>query len=415
MKRSKICLFAFRPEHYRQMEAYLNQMMASGWKLSWCRGVLASFVPAEQTLHYAVDPQALTSLAYFRRYPKRRLREQMEAGWYGAARSKGCQILCTPREDPAPPVPPKEDLGPLIRSTCRLASLIWILVLAALGLWLTKSAAVVYALILTNMYLILGALGVCLLAFHVLNVILLTLPSAKRTPANPRLCGRYFLHTGMLFLLLLAAAALEVGGRNDMLFYLMIPIAVIFAAILLLQSISRGQRDVNRLFPVIIVVSVLLFCMIIFLNNRMSDANAAWSTQQRQELLDQADALPVLHLSDFGPEGEKKSAVKVNRSILADNLLYAEESPEAGYVFTNHTVTRSPALAERIFRYLHQQAQTDFHEAFREQSWNGEILYVLEEARTALFMRGGSVYYFTVPEGADLEACAALLLERSAP
>lgn len=411
MKRSKVCLFAFRPEHYRQMEEYLNQMMASGWKLHWCRGVLASFVPADQTLRYAVDPQALTSLAYFRRYPKRRLREQMAAGWYGAARSKGCQILCTPREDL--PAPVKEDLGPLIRSTCRLASLIWILLLAAAALWILGSPAAVYSLILTNLYLVLGALAVFLLGYHVGNVILLSLP--QKTPASPRYCGRYLLHSAALLLFLLAAIALEVGGRSDMLFYLMIPIAVIFAAIILLQSMARGQRDVNRLFPVIALISVLMFGMIIFLNSRMSDANAAWSTQQREELLARADTLPVLHLSDFGPEGEKNSAVRVNRSILADNLLYAEESEEGGYVFTNHTVTRSPLLAERIFRYLYQQAQTDFHESFRDQSWNGETLCVLEEARTALFQKDGSVYYFTVPEGADLETCAALLLERSAP
>lgn len=409
MKRSKICLFAFRPEHYRQMEAYLNQMAASGWKLHWCRGVLASFVPADQPLRYAVDPHALTSLAYFRRYPKRRLREQMAAGWYGAARSKGCQILCTPRPEAESPVS-SEDLAPLIRSTCRLASLVWIFLLAAAALWLLRSPAVVYSLILTNLYLVLCALAVFFLAYHALNAVLLTVPF--KPPAHPQYCGRYLLHSGMLLFFLLAAIALEMDGRDDMMLYLLVPVGVIFAAIIFLQSIARGQRDVNRLFPIIALISVIMFGMIIFLNSRMSDANAAWSTQQRETLLAQADTLPVLHLSDFGPEGEKNSAVKVNRSILADNLLYAEESQEAGYVFTNHTVTKSSLLAERIFGYLYQQAQADFHEAFAARSWNGETLYVLEEARTALLMRGSHVYYFTVPEGGNLEDCAALLLER---
>lgn len=56
----------------------------------------------------------------------------------------------------------------------------------------------------------------------------------------------------------------------------------------------------------------------------------------------------------------------------------------------------------------------DFDESFVETQANGRTLYVLEKARTALFLDGGNVYYFTVPQGGDLAESAAILLERSA-
>ena len=153
--------------------------------------------------------------------------------------------------------------------------------------------------------------------------------------------------------------------------------------------------------------------MIILLNGRMSQANNQWSSQRQEELLAHADRLPVLRLADFEDGGDARSAVQTKQSLLGENLLYAEES-ETGYVFTNYTVTRSPVLAERIFRYLYQQAQVDFDESFVETQANGRTLYVLEKARTALFLDGGNVYYFTVPQGGDLAESAAILLERSA-
>lgn len=408
MKRSKVCLFAFRPEHFRQMEAYLNEMASSGWRLRWCRGVLAGFVPADHPPRYAVDPHAMTSLACFRRYPKGRLRERMQEGWYAVGTSKGCQILAT--EDPDIALP-NRDPAPLIRNTCRLASLIWVLVLAAAAIWLLRSPAVVYSLILTNLYLVIGALMGFLAVYHAVNALLLSIPAPP--PSRPRICIRYLVHSGGLLLLLLAAIALELGDRSDMLFYLLIPIGVILAGMVLLRSMARDRQDNRRLLPVVALISVVMFGMILFLNHRMSDANAAWSTQQQETLLAQADTLPVLHLSDFGSEAEKNSAVRVNRSILADNLLYAEESEEDGYLFTNHTVTRSPLLAKQIFRYLYQQAQSDFREAFSPRPWNGRTLYILEKARTALLLEDRSVYFFTVPEGWSLDECAALLLERN--
>ena len=226
------------------MEGFLNKMMASGWKLKWCRGIFAGFEPADRDLRYGVDPEAMTSLAYFRRLPKRKLKERMAEGWHAVARSKGCQIYATVKPD-APPLTPSQDMGPLVKNTCRLASLIWILVLAAGGLWLFKQKAIVYSLVLTNLYLVLTLLGVGLLVYHIVNAILLSLPGSP--PANPRVCKRYVGHSVMLLLLLLLAIALEMGGRNDMLLYLAIPIVVIVVIVLCVSLIGDWLRD--RLDP----------------------------------------------------------------------------------------------------------------------------------------------------------------------
>ena len=409
MKNSRLRLFAFRPEHYRQMEDYLNGMMAEGWKLKWCRGIFAQFEPADQKLRYGVDPHAMTSLAYFRRYPKRRLQERMREGWHGVTKTKGCQIFATVKED-APPLTPEQDISPLIKSTCRLASLIWVLLLAAAGMWISTQEAVIYSIILTNLYLVLGVLAVFLVGYHAVNAILLTV--SKKTPDNPRSCKRYLVHSAALLVLLLAAISLEMGGRNDMLMLLAIPVVVIAGGMILLQALSGGAKDTSRLLPVVVIFSVILFSMIIFLNNRMSRANADWSTQQQELLLEQADSLPVLHLSDLGDTETPQQAAQTNRSILGDNLLYAEESG-FGYIFTNHTVTQAPFLAEQLFNYLYQQAQMDFGETFVESEYNGRVLHILKQANTALLLDGASVYYFTVPEGNDLYMCVDLLLARS--
>ena len=411
MKSSKVCLFAYRPEHYRQMEGFLNKMMASGWKLKWCRGILAGFEPADRDLHYGVDPEAMTSLAYFRRLPTRTVTARLAEGWHAVARSKGCQIYASGSHD-APPLTPSQDIGPLVKSTCRLASFIWILVLALAGLWLYNQEAFLYSFVLTNLYLVAGLLGVCLLIYHVVNAILLTVP--QRSPENPRVCKRYVIHSLMLLALLVLAIALEMGGRNDMLLYLAIPIAVIGVGIVVLQSLSGSEKNSNRMFLLVAVISVAMFGMIIFLNGRMSEANANWSSQQQEELLAKVDQLPVLQLSDFGDHNEPQQAVQVNASVLGENLLYAEES-EAGYIFTNYTTMRSPALAKPIFDYLYQQAQIDFNETFEIDTSLGQEVHVLKEANSCLFQKGNSVCLFTVPDGTEVIAAAKLLLELETP
>ena len=411
MKQSCIRLFAFRPEDYRAMEEYLQQQADQGWKLRWCRGMLAGFGPREEeTLRYAVDPHAATGLSYLRRYPKRRLQERMKEGWFSAGSSRGCQILCTAEETAPHPVTETEEvLRPLIRSTCRLASMLWVLVLLALAWFLSSKKAVVYAVLLTNLYLAAGLLAAFLVGYHAVNAILL---SRKDRPAkDPRVCRRYVVHTGGLLLILLAAAALLVGGKNDMLLYLALPILVAAGGILLLRVLSGSGRDRQKLFPLVILLSALMFGMILFANRQMSASSRAWSAREQEELLAQADSLPVLHLSDCGITGEAKQAVQTNRSLLGSNLLYAEQAGE-DYIFTNCTVMRSERLAQPIFDYLYDQAQKDFNETFTEFVANGLTYYVLENTNGCLFRDGDAVYFFTAPSSLSWQDAAENLVQR---
>lgn len=411
MKKSRVCWFAFRPEQYREMEDYLNDMLADGWRLRWCRGILAGFEPAleeEENLRYVVDPEGATSLVYLRRYPKNRLNGLLRMGWYSVAKCKGCQILAT--VDPELPSPvSKQDQTPLIKNTCRLASMVWILLLVAAGMWISTKKAFVYSLVLTNIYLVLGFLAVFLLLYHAANAIILTV--SKKEPDNPRFCKRYLIHTGALILMILGGTILEMGGRNDILLYMAIPVVIIFLAIILLQVNTGTRRNVNRLSLIVGAISLVMCVLVVVLNNRMSDANAAWAAKQQETLLAQVEQLPVLQLSDFGAQSEPQQAVQTKSSILGDNLLYAEKS-DAGYIFTNYTTMRSPALAKPIFDYLYQQAQVDFNETFEIDTSLGQEIHILKQANSCLFQDGATVCLFTVPDGMDLIAGAEMLLNQ---
>lgn len=411
MKKSRLCLFAFRPEHYREMEAYLQDMSQQGWRLKWCRGILAGFEQeAGEPVRYAVDPYAMTSLIHFRRYPGSRLYERMQEGWTGAGRSKGCQILRTTNTSLQSPVP-AEDQTSLIRNTCRLASLLIVLFILGMGGFLLSKPAVVYTLILTNLYLVVAAIAAFLLVYHACNLLLLLLP--ERSPSNPRLCKRYLLHSGILLLLLLAAVLLMLGGRNDMMIYLLLPILVIIIGSIALKILSH-HVDSHKLFPAVVFMGVVLFGLIIFANTRLSASSTQWTAQRQEELLAHADSLPVLHLADFGDTSEMQNAVQTNQSLLGSNLLYAEES-ETGYVFTNYTTTRSVFLAEQIFQHLYQQAQADFGEVFVEKTAGDLTYYALENANTYLLQRNAAVYFCTFPSEAEPEEMFQLLFARETP
>lgn len=409
MKKSRVTLFAFRPEDYRAMEDYLHEMLRQGWKLRWCRGILAGFEAAEDSsLRYAADPYAMTSVTNFRRYPRSRLQAAMEAGWWGVGHTKGCQILCTNRSDAVSPVP-QQDLAPLIRSTCRLGSMITLLCLLLAGWYLLSKAAVLSALILSNLYLMGAAAWLFLVLYHAVNIALLT---AGKSPRTPRSCIRYLVHNSVLTGLLILAAVLEIGSRNDMMLYLLLPILVAGVSIVVLRSLS-SERSPQRLFPVVIFTSILMLGLIVFMNRQMGRSNEAWANQQQQTLLEQADQLPVLHLSDFGDSTPMNNAAKSSTSLLGGNLLYAEES-EWGYVFTNYTLTSSPFLSQQIFRNLYQQAQRDFAETFVMKSDGDLTYYALENANTYLMQSGSVICLCTFPTEAEPGPMLRLILDRQA-
>ena len=394
------------------MEAYLQDMARQGWYLKWCKSVFAGFEQRDDPpARYAVDPYAMTSLTHLRKYPRARLDECIKAGWIPVGRSKGCQILSAKEPDAKSPVP-EQDLRPLIRSTRRLGSLLVALLIFALGWFLLNQPAVAYTVILTNLYLIMGAIAAFLMLFHAFNflVLLLPLPSAPR--GNLRLCKRYLFRSGMLWLLLLAAIGIMLGGRNDMMMYLLLPILVIVVGSVALKVLSNYVNP-SRLGPVIVVMGIILFALIIFANRGLRASSSQWTSQEQSELLANADQLPVLHLADFGDSTEMQNAVQTNRSLLGDNLLYAEQS-ETGYVFTNYTVTRTPFLADVIFRYLYLQGQEDFQESFEEVTADGLTYYALENANTYLLQQGTDVYFCTFPSEADPAEMFQLLFSREA-
>ena len=198
-----------------------------------------------------------------------------------------------------------------------------------------------------------------------------------------------------------------------MLLYLALPVLMAAAGLALLRALSGDGRNKQKLFPLVIVLSALMFGMILCANRQMSTASRAWNVQEREELLTRADTLPVLRLADSGDTAEAKQAVQTNRSLLGSNLLYAEQEGE-NYIFTNCTVMRSERLAGPIFDYLYDQAQKDFNETFTEYSENGRVYYVLEKANGCLFQDGEAVYFFTAPSSLSWWDAAELLTQRLA-
>ena len=394
------------------MEAYLQDMASQGWYLKWCKSVLAGFERRDDPpAQYAVDPLAVTAPNHLRRYPRVRLDACLKAGWIPVGKSKGCQILSAKSPDAQHPVPDQE-LRPQIRNTCRLGSLLVVLLLLGLGYFLLRQPAVAYTVVLTNLYLVIGVIAAFLMLYHAVNFLVLLIPMPDKPRSNPRLCKRYLFRSAMLLFLLLAAIVVMLGGRNDMMMYLLLPILAIVVGVVVLKVLSK-RVDASRLGPAVIVISLVLFGLMIFGNRAMSASNTQWASQRQEVLLENAGQLPVLHLSDFGDTSEAHNAVQVNQSVLGENLLYAEQS-ETGYVFTNYTETRAPFLSDIIFRYLYLQGQTDFGESFVEKTEDGVTYYALETANTYLLQQDTSVYFCTFPSEADPAEMFQLLFSREA-
>lgn len=328
----------------------------------------------------------------------------------GPGRSKGCQILRTTNTSLQSPVP-AEDQTSLIRNTCRLASLLIVLFILGMGGFLLSKPAVVYTLILTNLYLVVAAIAAFLLVYHACNLLLLLLP--ERSPSNPRLCKRYLLHSGILLLLLLAAVLLMLGGRNDMMIYLLLPILVIIIGSIALKILSH-HVDSHKLFPAVVFMGVVLFGLIIFTNTRLSASSTQWTAQRQEELLAHADSLrcctwrtleiPLRCRMPYRPTNLSWAAICYTQR----NLRLAMFSP----------ITPQPAaffLAEQIFQYLYQQAQADFGEVFVEKTAGDLTYYALENANTYLLQRNAAVYFCTFPSEAEPEEMFQLLFARETP
>lgn len=406
MKPSCIKFFSFRPENHTEMKQYLEDMLKDGWRLKWCKSFFAGFERTEnKNLRYIVDPYAVTSIANLKKFPKFRLNDYMENGWYAITKSKGCCILCT--DDTEAEIPELESgMEKKIQNTCKIGSILLSILILALMIKAFTVSAIVYAVLLTDIYILLvGILGF-LVVFNLINAVMILGNQSSDTNKPQGMSKRYILHDIGLLCFILIGILLQARQQPSMVIYLMLPIIVIILGTMIMIKMSRGTksaRDSNKkLIPIACVLGVALLVLIPFSLNRLK-AGGMTDTNARQDLLlAQSDELPVMHLSDFFPNDAVEKAVKENASILGTNMLYAEETDELS-VFTNYTVMKNTKYASRIFYYLYGQAQIDSQENFVEKEYNGITYYELEKASTYLLQQDKAVYFCTVPEGIENE------------
>lgn len=411
MKQTCIKTFSFRPEEFRQMEQYLNDMLEKGWRLRWCKGTLAGFERTDKKdLHYTVDPYAVSSIANFRRFPKFRLNEYMENGWYAVGKSKGCYIFCS--DNPNPEIPDlDEGLRESVIKTSYIGSLIFSIILSIILLKSISTPAILYSILLTDIYIVLTGLVLFLILYHILNIIFLL--AKKNQPSSTNGCKRYIIHDVMIFIFLTVAVFLQARHESSMMNYLLLPILVVAIGSVILMIVSKrtksAQESNKRLIPVICVMSLILLILIPLSVHRLQQNSNENKKERAEKLLTEVHLLPVAHLNDFIPVSNVENAIKENNSILGDNLLYAEEFEDMS-VFTNRTVMKSDALAKPIFNYLFTQTQKEQNESFEENTFNDITYYSLQTTNTILYRDGNVVYLCTAPSGVSKEQILDLLL-----
>ncbi|WP_352399350.1 DUF2812 domain-containing protein [Anaerotignum sp.] len=411
MKQACIKIFSFRPEDFRQMEQYLNKMLEQGWRLRWCKGTLAGFERTDnKDLHYTVDPYAVSSPSNFRRFPKFRLNEYMENGWYAIGKSKGCYVFCS--DNPNPQMPDlDEDLRENVIKTSYIGSVILAIILSIILIKSISTPAILYSILLTDIYIVLTGLVLFLILYHVMNIIFLL---ATKKQSDPRQgCIRYIVHDVMIFIFLILALFLQARHESSMMNYLLLPILVVVIGSIILIIVSKktksAQESNKRLIPVICVMSLILFILIPLSVHRLQEKSSENKKIRAEELLTEVELLPVAHLSDFVSVPSVKNAIKENKSILGDNLLYAEEYEDLS-VFTNRTEMKSDFFAKPIFNYLFTQTQKEQNQSFEENTFHGITYYSLKTANTILWRDGTVVYLCTAPSSVPEEMVLDLLL-----
>lgn len=410
MNKTCIKLFSFPPEAYHQMEHYFNEMLQKGWRLRWCKGILAGFEANEdKNLRYIVDPYAASSILNLRKFPKYRLNEYMENGWYAAGKSKGCYIFCSDNSNPEVP-DLEEDMEKSVIKTSYLGSLILLILLTLVLIKVLTTPAVLYSILLTDVYIILTGLILFLIFYHIGNVFLQLKP--KEYSLDHKFFMRYIIHDTMLFMFLISAIFLQVRHDSSMLRYLLLPILVVIIGSVTLIVVSKGTKNAQesnkRLIPVICVIGLILFILIPFSVHRLQENVSENEKKQTETLLTQSYLLPVAHLNDFLSVPHVKNAMKENNSILGNNILYAEEFDDLA-VFTNRTEMKTSALAKPIFNYLFIQIQKEQQGAFEENHFNDITYYSLKNPNTILYQDENIVYLCTTPSGISKERVLEVL------
>ncbi|WMI80475.1 DUF2812 domain-containing protein [Anaerotignum sp. MB30-C6] len=414
MNQSCIRLFSFRPENYHQMAHYLNEMLEKGWRLRWCKGTLAGFERADNNnLHYIVDPYPISSLLNFKKFPKYRLNEYMENGWYAVGKSKGCYIFCSDDENPERPSL-EENMKESIIKTCYKGSLVFAIILLILLVKSFTTPAILYSILLTDFYILLCGLVLFLISYHFINAILLV--TQKKQSTNNKRCKRYLIHDVMLFFFLILGILLQARHETFMLRYLLLPIFVVGVGSIILMVVSKRAKTAKesnkRLTPVICMIGVVLLILIPLSVQRLQESSLTNKRNRAQELLTSSHLFPVAHLKDFVPVPTVKNAIKENNSILGVNTLYAEEHNDLS-VFTNFTKMKSSTLAKPIFNYLLIQTEKEQQANFQENTFNGVTYYSLEKTNTILCQIDHVVYLCTTPSSISKEQVLELLLSYS--
>ncbi len=407
--------FSFRPEQYQAMGEYLNDMAEQGYQLRWCKGLFAAFQKKQTPyLRYVIDPYALSSILRFRHFPKSRMQEYMENGWYAVSRSRGCYIFCT--DDPEVEVPfLEEGLEMQVQKTCRNGSFILFVLLFLLFLKCILTPAVLYTMLLSNFYLLLGGFACFLVGYHLINWLIL-LSSASGRNKREKMCFRYLIHAAAWFLFLITAILTEAKGQDGMLFYMMLPIGIVMAGTIAMFLFTKESADAKtnnrRLVPIIIAIGALLLITIPFSAQKLQVKAAVSSENNQTDLLSQKQELPVLHLSDFSDITEAETSVREYKSVLGRNLLYTEKADDR-FVFTNYSEMKNTFLADQIFQYLYIQVPRDYQSDFQLCTYNGYDYYALKEKNIYLMQKDNQVVFCVLPEDASVESVFTLLEENS--
>ena len=414
MKETCTRIVSFRPEEYLSMEIYLNQMHAQGWRLQWCKGILANFKRTDNpNLHYMVDPYAVTSISNIGRFSKRRLSEYMENGWYSVGKIKGSQIFCT--EDNEGESPDLEEITvQSIRKTCSIASLILALLFLVVLYKNLTNPMIVYNILLTDIYIVLSGVFAFFGMYHLINGILLLIPMSKKKTVKIKKCKRFIIHDGAILGFFFLAIWLEARQQSQLIGYLFLPIGVVVIGSIILKVAAKKTTNVQesnkRLIPIICSIGLVLLMLIpISINNLQESSKDAVETHI-EDLLLQADTLAVAHISDFMDiSSEVTSEIQQNSSILGNNILYTEEL-EGVDVFTNHIRMSSEVFAKPMFDYLYRQAQIDYNSNFKEQEYKNISYYKLEKEGVYLLQKEAIVYFCVVPNSVTGKELIEVLL-----
>lgn len=392
------------------MEHYLDQMLKKGWRLRWCKGTLAGFERTEnKNLHYLVDPYALSSIFNLKKFPKSRLNEYMENGWYAIGKSKGCYIFCSDNTNPKIP-DLEEGLEESVKKTCFIASIVLAALLAIVLLKAFTNPAILYCILLTDLYIVLTGIVIFLIIYHIINAVLL------KTTKNHSVCicsKRYLIHDAIIFIFFISAIFLQARNQSFMLRYLLLPVFVVAIGSIILITVSKQtktpQENNKKLIPVICVIGLILLILIPLSVQRLQKNSIMNEKKAANELLTKSYLLPVAHLNDFVTVTGFKNAIKENNSILGNNMIYAEELQDLS-VFTNRTKMKSNILAKPIFNYLFVQTQKEQNEYFKQNSFNGITYYSLENTNIILYQDNNIVYLCTPPAGVSKQQVIELLL-----